>query len=151
MSTTLVAPDLTQRPPRSPRVRLGGFVILPRTIDKGRASLAGRIGEYHFDCPLDKRFLTFVGIEGSELLEQLRQGKSDTEILAWVRTHGRNQRTESEIAAWSAQQEIRTPDTPEYKERFAGHVARLAPQRTDILTSFDLLDVDDHVTFGGAA
>ena len=32
------APDLTQRPPRSPRVRLGGFVILPRMLDKGRAT-----------------------------------------------------------------------------------------------------------------
>ena len=29
-------PDLRQRPPRSPRVRLGGYVILPRMLDKGR-------------------------------------------------------------------------------------------------------------------
>ena len=45
------APDLTQRPPRSPRVRLGGYVILPRMLDKGRATVAGKHGEYHYACP----------------------------------------------------------------------------------------------------
>ena len=34
------APDLTQRPPRSPRSRLGGYSLLPRMLDKGRATLA---------------------------------------------------------------------------------------------------------------
>ena len=33
-------PDLTKFPPRSPRVRLGGYVTLPRMLDKGRATLA---------------------------------------------------------------------------------------------------------------
>jgi len=34
---------------------LGGFVILPRCLDKGRATIIGKQGEYHFDCPLDHR------------------------------------------------------------------------------------------------
>ncbi len=38
MSSSISAPDLTQRPPRSPRVRLGGLVLLPRMLDKGRAA-----------------------------------------------------------------------------------------------------------------
>jgi hypothetical protein len=37
------APDLTKRPPRSPRVRLGGLALLPRMLDKGRATVAGTI------------------------------------------------------------------------------------------------------------
>ncbi len=60
MSTLSHAPDLSQRPPRSPRVRLGGYVILPRMLDKGRASLIGKNGEYHYACPLDQRFLAFA-------------------------------------------------------------------------------------------
>jgi len=32
--------DLTQRPPRSFRVRLGNYVVLARMLDKGRATLA---------------------------------------------------------------------------------------------------------------
>ena len=33
-------PDLTHRPPRSPRCRLGGYAGLPRMLDKGRATVA---------------------------------------------------------------------------------------------------------------
>ena len=47
------APDLTQRPPRSPRCRLGGYVILPRLLDKGRATIAGTNGEFIYDAPVD--------------------------------------------------------------------------------------------------
>jgi hypothetical protein len=41
--------DLTQRPPRSFRVRLGNYVILARMLDKGRATLAGKNGEYIYN------------------------------------------------------------------------------------------------------
>jgi hypothetical protein len=46
MSTLNSATELTQRPPRSPRGQLGGYVLLPRILDKGRALLAGKLGEY---------------------------------------------------------------------------------------------------------
>ena len=39
-------PNLTQRAPRSPRVRLGGYVLLARILDKGRAEISGIAGEY---------------------------------------------------------------------------------------------------------
>ena len=92
---SLQTPDLTQFPPRSPRVRLGGYVILPRMLDKGRATLAGKQGEYHYACPLDQGFLTFAGIDPEELKKHL--GKSDTEVLEWIRQNGKNQRTMPEI------------------------------------------------------
>ncbi len=56
------APDLTQRAPRSPRVRLGGYTILPRMLDKGRATLAGKNGEFNYNCPLDERFENFAAL-----------------------------------------------------------------------------------------
>ena len=37
----LSAPDFSQHPPRSVRVRLGGFAHLPRLLDKARAAAAG--------------------------------------------------------------------------------------------------------------
>lgn len=146
---TYRAPDLTQRPPRSPRQKLGGYVILPRAIDKGRAKLAGTIGEYHFACPLDKRFLSFVGIEPEALLEQLKAGKGDGEILAWVQENAKNKRADWEIAAWSKFQESKSPDSVQAKEKQAKQIAAINPNRTDIITGFDLLDLDDHITFGG--
>ena len=53
MSTPFVVRDLNKQAPHSPRERLAGFAIANRTIDKCRASLAGTLGQYHYDCPLD--------------------------------------------------------------------------------------------------
>jgi Domain of unknown function (DUF5069) len=143
------APDLTKRAPRSPRQRLGGFAILPRTIDKGRAKAAGAIGEYHYACPLDQRLFKFVGIDGDGLLEQIKANRGDGEILAWVHEHGKHPRADWEIAAWSDFQDRKTPDSVKGKERAAQQITAINPARTDILTGFDLLDLDDHVSFGG--
>jgi hypothetical protein len=143
--------DLTQRPPRSPRVRLGGFVILPRMLDKGRAAIAGNAGEYHFNCPLDQRFATFAGIDALQLKKQLAQGKGDGEILKWIQTRGKMKRTDVEIAAWSAAQEQRIPTDVESRQFFNKLQSATAPKREDIGTWFELLDVDDFVSFGGKA
>lgn len=145
----LEAPDLTKRPPRSPRVRLGGFVILPRMLDKGRATVAGRNGEYIYACPTDKRFLDFAGIDPDALKAEIARGKSDSELLEWIKIHGKNKREDSEIAAWSELAERRAPTDPESRSFFNDAHAKLAPGRTDIATWFDLLDLDDYVTFGG--
>jgi hypothetical protein len=144
-------PDLTRHPPRSPRVRLGGFVQLPRLLDKGRALVAGTLGEYKYNCPLDQRFFEFAGLEADALREQLAAGRSDGEILAWLQTHAKHQRTAAEVAAWSALMEQRAPSDPDSRQYFNDLHKKVAPHRTDIVTWFDLLDVDDFVSFGGQA
>jgi len=144
-------PDLTQRPPRSPRVRLGGYVILPRMLDKGRATIAGKSGEYYYDCPVDRRFLGFVGVKANALKKQLAAGKGDNEILQWIQKNAKHKRTEPEIMAWSAYQERRAPTDTEGRDYFQQTHAKIAPQREDIATWFDLLDLDDYVSFGGRA
>ena len=146
---SLHTPDLTKFPPRSPRVRLGGYAILPRCLDKGRATLAGKNGEYHYACPLDQQFLDFAGIDPEALKNEL--AKSDTEVLAWIKQHARHQRTAPEIAAWTQWQENRAPDNPDSREYFNGLHKGVAPNRTDIATWFDVLDADDFASFGGKA
>ena len=141
--------DLTKHAPRSPRVRLGGYVILPRLLDKGRAALAGKNGEYVYACPLDERFLEFAGIDAAALKQQLAAGKGDGEILEWVRANAKHQRTTHEIEAWSAWQERRAPDNPDSREYFNQLHKQVAPGRTDITSWFDLLDVDDYGSYGG--
>lgn len=143
------APDLTKQAPRSPRVRLGGYVILARMLDKGRATLAGKNGEYNFACPLDQQFLGFAGIDPKALKQQLAKGKGDGEILEWVAQNAKPTRTASEIAAWSAHQEQRAPDNPGSRAFFNDVHTKVAPKRTDIATWFDLLDLDDYASFGG--
>ena len=145
----LNTPDLTKFPPRSPRVRLGGYAILPRCLDKGRATLAGKQGEYHYACPLDQRFLEFAGIDPEALKKQL--GKSDTEVLEWITANAKNKRTVPEIIAWSAWQDQLAPNNPDSRDFVNGLHKAGAPKRTDIIGWFDVLDMDDYVSFGGKA
>ena len=88
------APDLTKQPPRSARVRLGGYALLARCLDKGRATLIGKNGEYHYACPLDQRLLEFAGIDAEALKKELAAGKGDGEILEWFQSNAKPKRTE---------------------------------------------------------
>lgn len=146
---TIQAPDLTKRPPRSPRVRLGGYALLPRMLDKGRALLAGAVGEYKYACPLDQQFLTYAGVDPEALRQQLATGKGDGEILDWIKANAKHQRAESDIVAWSRYQDHRTPGAVELREFFHGIHKQIGPRRADIVTWFDLLDLDDYASFGG--
>ena len=146
------APNLTQRPPRSPRIRLGGYVILARVLDKGRAELAGTAGEYKFNNPMDRHWFRFTGITPDALKTEIETGKGDGEILAWVEEHVQPKRGPWEIQQWSAYHNERGPDGDvETLEFFTERVGALSKTREDVKTWFDYLDLDDHVTFGGKA
>lgn len=146
-----VARDLTKQPPRSPRVRLGGFAILPRILDKGRAVIAGKNGEYNYACPMDQQFLTFAGIDPAALKEQLVVGKGDGEILEWITANSKTKPTQWQIEAWSEFQEHRAPSDCESREFFQEVHNKIGPRREDVSTWFDILDLDDYVSFGGNA
>jgi hypothetical protein len=62
MSTPISPTDLTLRPPRSPRVRLGGLAILARMLDKGRATIAKQNGEYHYNSSTDQHLVRYLGL-----------------------------------------------------------------------------------------
>lgn len=151
-NSTNSAPNLTQRPPRSPRVRLGGYVILPRILDKGRADLAGTAGEYKYNNPMDRHWFRFTGITPEALKAELAAGKGDGEILASVQENAPHKREPWEIQQWSVFHNERGPDGDvETLEFFTCRVGGLSKTREDVKSWFDYLDLDDHVTFGGKA
>lgn len=143
------APDLTQHPPRSPRVRLGGFVHLPRLLDKARAAATGKLGEFIYPCPLDNRFFAFTGLGADALLAEAKTGKSDTEMLAWVMGNLSPKRQPWEIKAWSDYLTALSPGDIQRHKVFAEHIEKLAAGRDDIVTYFDRLDLDDYVSYCG--
>ncbi len=152
MSQTISAPDLTQRAPRSIRARLGGYIILPRMLDKGRATIAGKNGEFHYNCPLDKHFIDYVGIDTDALKTELATGKGDGEILEWINAHAKNKHTPWEIEQWSQYGLARTPDSDaETRGYFNNMLDKISTTREDIRSWADLLDLDDYVTYGGKA
>lgn len=143
--------DLTLRPPRSPRCRLGGFVILPRIIDKGRAVTAGTNGEYNYACPLDMQFFEFVSLDPQAFKKQIDAGLGDGDLLEWAGKNAGAKRLPHEIALWSRFMEDRTPSDVESREFFHGVHKEISASRLDIGTWFDLLDLDDFASFGGKA
>lgn len=143
--------DLTQHPPRSPRCRLGGLVILPRMLDKARATLAGKNGEYTYGCSLDRNVLDFLGISEEALKAQVALGLGDGEILAWMLANAKHARAGYEIANFSSYHEHRAPSAPAGRERLS-HYQSATPagaKREDIIGWFDVLDLDDHQSFNG--
>jgi hypothetical protein len=142
--------NLTERPPRSFRVRLGNYVILARMLDKGRATLAKKNGEYNYNSGTDQHLVRFLGFEPEALLKELAAGKGDGEILEWVQSHSKTPRAPWEIEAWSAFMEKRGPDSDaETFELFAGYVGKFSKTREDIKTWFEAIELDDYVSFGG--
>lgn len=143
--------DLTQHPPRSPRVRLGGLVILPRMIDKARATQKGKNGEYTYGCSLDRNVLEFLGVDADQLKSQIYNGLGDGEILAWLMVNAKKPRPAYEIAAFSAYHEQRAPSAPGGRAKVSEYQSSTpaGAKREDIVTWFDVLDLDDHQSFGG--
>jgi hypothetical protein len=141
------APDLTRHPPRSPRVRLGGFSHLPRLLDKARATVAGKSGAYHYNCPLDQQFFAFTGINHEAFLAAVKQCGSDTEMMSWVRAN--TKRLPAEIAAWSNWLDQHGPGGAAGHEWMAETIKAAAADRDDVRSFADLLDLDDYVSFGG--
>jgi Domain of unknown function (DUF5069) len=103
--------DLTQRPPRSFRVRLGDYVVLERMLDKGQATLAGKNGDYIYNSPTGQHLVKFLGFDPDASLKELATGQGDEEMLEWVQAHSKTPRSAWEIEAWSAFMEKRGPDS----------------------------------------
>lgn len=145
-STNVGGKDLTKEAPRSPRVRLGGYALMARMIDKGRATVRGTAGEYHFDCPVDNLLFGFKQVHGEDVRRLLESGAGDTQVLSWFNAHGAPKSAE-EVRRWSDEVEAKRPyDSPESRRWFEGECKRLGvdPQKT---TLFDYLEEDDRQTF----
>ncbi len=119
-------------------------------LDKGRASIVGKAGEFKYDAPMDQHIISFLGIDPAALLEQLASGKGDGEILEWVNANAQHKRTPWEIEQWSDYMQRRGPDgDAETLGFFLERLSSFSTKREDIRSWCDLLDLDDVVTFGG--
>ena len=138
--------DLTKEAPRSPRNRIGDYALMARMIDKGRATLNGTVGEYHYACPLDQTLFAYKGVQADEVKAVLASGATDDEILSWFNQHG-TPKNAAETKAWSDGVEGYSPyENPEKKEWFVGEckVLGLDPAKS---TLADYLETDDRVSF----
>ena len=149
----LLPHDLTRRPPRSARARLGGFAHLPRLLDKARAAHAATLGNYVYgdESLLDREFFRFTGITAESLLRRVAGGDGDLEILEWIQSTSGHPPQPHEIEGWSRWIENVPGLSREARAWFADYSGQLDPPRPDVSTLFEYLDLDDHLSFGGRA
>jgi hypothetical protein len=135
--------DLTKSYPTSVKTKLHGLVQIARTIDKGKAFAAGTVGEYHYDCPMDKAVFSFLGMEADGLLNVIKTAKSDADISDYVAKFV-HKKSPAEIEAWNAEWLSHRPDPGSDGEKyFLGLRDEVAPDRKDVTTWADLLDLDE--------
>ena len=130
--------------PRSPYERLGGYVHLPRLIDKARLHRKGLLDGYNYKTVgFDKHLLAFLKIDPDAFESATNELEDDAAILAWVRQNGLAHSSE-EIERWNAAMISRHPDTAEKKARFILFLKESGGAgRKDIRTYFDLIEFDE--------
>lgn len=128
--STITVKDLTKECPRSPYEMLGGIPWLARLIDKVRAMQAGKLGEYTpYPCGGDQNFLGTLGLDADALKAEITAGKTDDEILAWVKAHLPADADER-IAGYKAR--AIAPAPPEYTQWLEPAKAALAAARPEL-------------------
>lgn len=139
--------DLTRQPPRRPsNLGVAGIVGAARMTDKARAYNAETLGEYIYgeSSGLDQRVLVFLGISADVFAEAAGE-RDDTALGHWVlETSGK---TAAEIAEFNDAALSQLPDTDAHKQRLKDRLARFAPNRTDITTVLQSMELDDWGSF----
>jgi len=130
---------------RSPHHKTGGIVYFGRMLDKIRLHAAGQLpSDYHENLGkgFDERLIDFLRLKYSALVDRVKQGGADEEILAWCYEHGRKP-SEEEIEVWNdfmRKRGWKDPMSPRLAMRLkeAG-----CEHRSDIQTFFDFIDLDE--------
>jgi|SRR5580692_7878561 hypothetical protein len=77
--------DLTKNAPRSVKETMLGIVQLARTTDKAKAVVDGQVGEYHYDCPMDRALFDFLAMDPKRFLDAVKAAENDSETEAYAK------------------------------------------------------------------
>jgi hypothetical protein len=137
--------DLTTTVPRSPKDKMLGLVSLKRVIDKAKAYNDGTLGEYDYDCPHDKPLFEFLGTDGKTFAKKVAELQTDDAMGDWVKREFLMKKTSAEIERFNDDRMQWHPEPGSHSEEyFNGLREKVAPGRSDVVTWFDVLDLDEH-------
>src|SRR3954467_11141564 len=104
--------------PRSPYDRLGGYVHLPRLIDKAKLHRKGLLNVYNYKTVgFDKHLLAFLKLDPDAFEEEATRLDADAAILHWVEERAAKHSPDA-IEHWNDEMISRHPDTAAKKARF---------------------------------
>lgn len=136
---------MKRRPyPRSPYEKLGGFVHLPRLIDKAKLHRQGLLNGYNYKTVgFDKHLLAFLKIDGDAFEEAVNRLDDDGKIWKWIEENA-TKHSPNEIEEWNEAMISRHPDTAAKRARFTHFLKEAGGHgRKDIKTYFDLIEFDE--------
>ena len=130
---------------RSCHENVGGIHYVGRMFDKIRLHAAGKLPEDYqpnLGKGFDARALSFLDVDYESLVERVKHGGSDEEVLEWCFQRGRHP-TDEQIEVWNEFMRKRGWND----EGTATLLKRLAEihceDRTDVQTFFDFIDLDE--------
>jgi len=88
---------------RSPSAKVGGLFFFGRTLDKIKVHARGELPEEYrpnLGKGFDERVTKLLGVDYADLVERVKQGGSDDEILEWCFSKGRKP-SEDELFVWN--------------------------------------------------
>lgn len=143
-SGSLLPMDLTTTTPRSAKDKMLGLYSLGRVIDKARARNEGHLGEYDYDCPHDRPVFVFLGTTGDEFASKVQELGTDEKIGAWVQREFLSKKSPADIERFNDHRLHWHPNPGDRSyEYFVTLRDKVAPGRDDVVTWFDLLDLDE--------
>jgi hypothetical protein len=130
---------------RSPSEKVGGLFYFGRMLDKIQLHAKGELPpDYHQNLGkgFDKKCVTFLRVNYEQLVERVKQGGTDKEILQWCFKVGR-QPSEDDIYVWNEFMRKRgwndeVSETLQHRKKEAD-----MSDRSDIETAFQFIDADE--------
>jgi hypothetical protein len=130
---------------RSPREKVGGICYIGRMFDKIRLHAAGRLPsefQANLGTGFDGRGIAFLWIDYPALVEHVKAGGDDDEIIEWCFSRGRRP-SEEEIEIWNDFMRKRG-----WRDEVSAKLMQRKAEggfekRDDIQTMFDYIDLDE--------
>jgi len=131
--------------PRSPRDEISGMLYFPRLCDKVRLHSEGKLEKDYIENlggGMDLWACQFLGVDYSDLRDQILTGVTDEETLTWAKENGTS-RDDNELAWWNQYMQTRGFHD-DMTERLAFRKQEAGWQNNiTILTFFDFIDFDE--------
>jgi hypothetical protein len=132
-------------PLRSPSKKTGSLFYFGRMLDKIRLHAKGELPpDYHANLGkgFDEKSVRFLRVDYGDLVERVKEGGTDEEILEWCFSTGRRP-SEDDIYVWNEFMRKRgwndeVSEIVEHRKAEAGMA-----NRSDIQTSFQFIDADE--------
>ena len=131
--------DLNTEFPRSPYDTVIGCVMVGRTKDKAVASNEGTLGEYHYNCSMDRKMFEFFGVDAETFAKKVKEFETDEKFGEWLDSEF--SKTKEEKIEFNNKMRHNVPGNDKSKDWMKKQQEELG--RSDYFTYFDNIDADE--------